>query len=72
LILIPCCLVTATDAGAFPGTPAFGRKTSGQPRRHVGSRLFLRSFCYSDRDQHADRPYSSKNLRERYRRGAEA
>ncbi|MBV8935520.1 MAG: xanthine dehydrogenase family protein molybdopterin-binding subunit, partial [Alphaproteobacteria bacterium] len=27
--------------------------------------------CYSDRDQHTDRPYSSKSLRECYRQGAE-
>ncbi len=34
--------------------------------------LELRLRCYSDRDQHTDRPYSSKNLRECYRQGAEA
>ena len=34
--------------------------------------LELRLRCYSARDQHADRPYSSKNLRECYRQGAEA
>ncbi|WP_322883904.1 xanthine dehydrogenase family protein molybdopterin-binding subunit [Microvirga lotononidis] len=34
--------------------------------------LDLRLQCYSDRDQIANRPYSSKNLRECYRRGAEA
>jgi xanthine dehydrogenase YagR molybdenum-binding subunit len=34
--------------------------------------LDLRLRCYSDRDQIANRPYSSKNLRECYRRGAEA
>ncbi|MGO4525066.1 xanthine dehydrogenase family protein molybdopterin-binding subunit [Microvirga sp. 2MCAF35] len=34
--------------------------------------LDLRLRCYSDRDQIADRPYSSKNLRECYHRGAEA
>jgi xanthine dehydrogenase YagR molybdenum-binding subunit len=34
--------------------------------------LDLRLRCYSDRDQHADRPYSSKNLRDCYRQGAEA
>jgi xanthine dehydrogenase YagR molybdenum-binding subunit len=34
--------------------------------------LELRLRCYSDRDQHADRPYSSKSLRECYRQGAEA
>src|SRR5262249_46705335 len=32
----------------------------------------LRLRCYSDRDQHDDRPYSSKALRECYRQGAEA
>ncbi len=32
----------------------------------------LRLRCYSDRDQHEDRPYSSKALRECYRQGAEA
>src|SRR6476620_10190326 len=34
--------------------------------------LELRLRCYSDRDQHDDRPYSSKALRECYRQGAEA
>src|SRR5438132_2630701 len=34
--------------------------------------LDLRLRCYSDRDQHTDRPYSSKSLRECYRQGAEA
>jgi xanthine dehydrogenase YagR molybdenum-binding subunit len=33
--------------------------------------LELRQRCYSDRDQNADLPYSSKGLRECYRRGAE-
>jgi len=32
----------------------------------------LRLRCYSDRDQHSDRPYSSKSLRDCYRQGAEA
>ncbi len=34
--------------------------------------LELRLRCYSDRDQNADRPYSSKSLRACYRRGAQA
>jgi xanthine dehydrogenase YagR molybdenum-binding subunit len=34
--------------------------------------LDLRLRCYSDRDQHEDRPFSSKALRECYRQGAEA
>jgi xanthine dehydrogenase YagR molybdenum-binding subunit len=34
--------------------------------------LELRLRCYSDRDQNADRPYSSKSLRACYRQGAEA
>jgi xanthine dehydrogenase YagR molybdenum-binding subunit len=34
--------------------------------------LELRLRCYSDRDQTTDLPYSSKNLRECYRQGAEA
>jgi xanthine dehydrogenase YagR molybdenum-binding subunit len=34
--------------------------------------LELRLRCYSDREQHGDRPYSSKSLRECYRQGAEA
>jgi xanthine dehydrogenase YagR molybdenum-binding subunit len=33
--------------------------------------LELRLRCYSDRDQHTGRPYSSKSLRECYRQGAE-
>src|SRR5215472_15288704 len=32
--------------------------------------LELRLRCYSDRDQHGDRPYGSKHLRECYRQGA--
>jgi xanthine dehydrogenase YagR molybdenum-binding subunit len=34
--------------------------------------LELRLRCYSDQDQHEDRPFSSKALRECYRQGAEA
>ncbi|WP_262268786.1 xanthine dehydrogenase family protein molybdopterin-binding subunit [Microvirga yunnanensis] len=34
--------------------------------------LELRLKCYSDRDQHNGKPYSSKNLRECYHQGAEA
>jgi xanthine dehydrogenase YagR molybdenum-binding subunit len=34
--------------------------------------LELRLRCYSDRDQHKDIPYTSKNLRECYRQGAAA
>ena len=34
--------------------------------------LEMRLRCYSDRDQHTDRPYSSKSLRDCYRQGAEA
>jgi xanthine dehydrogenase YagR molybdenum-binding subunit len=34
--------------------------------------LELRLRCYSDRDQNADRPYSSKSLRDCYAKGAEA
>ena len=34
--------------------------------------LELRLRCYSERDQNRDRPYSSKALRDCYRRGAEA
>jgi xanthine dehydrogenase YagR molybdenum-binding subunit len=34
--------------------------------------LELRLRCYSDRDQHNDRPYSSKGLHECYRQGSEA
>jgi xanthine dehydrogenase YagR molybdenum-binding subunit len=34
--------------------------------------LELRLRCYSDRDQHEDRPYSSKALRDCYRQGAAA
>jgi xanthine dehydrogenase YagR molybdenum-binding subunit len=34
--------------------------------------LELRLRCYSDRDQHENKPYSSKALRECYRQGAEA
>ena len=34
--------------------------------------LELRLRCYSEREQHGDRPYSSKALRDCYRQGAEA
>ena len=34
--------------------------------------LELRLRCYSDRDQNADKPYSSKKLRECYQQGAQA
>ena len=34
--------------------------------------LELRLRCYSERDQHEDRPYGSKALRDCYRQGAEA
>jgi CO/xanthine dehydrogenase Mo-binding subunit len=34
--------------------------------------LELRLRCYSDRDQNTGEPYSSKNLRDCYRQGAEA
>jgi xanthine dehydrogenase YagR molybdenum-binding subunit len=34
--------------------------------------LELRLRCYSERDQHTDRPYSSKSLRDCYRQGAQA
>jgi xanthine dehydrogenase YagR molybdenum-binding subunit len=34
--------------------------------------LALRLRCYSDRDQHGNRPFSSKALRDCYRQGAEA
>jgi xanthine dehydrogenase YagR molybdenum-binding subunit len=34
--------------------------------------LALRLRCYSDRDQHEDIPYTSKELRECYRQGAQA
>ncbi len=34
--------------------------------------LELRLRCYSDHDQHTDRPYSSKSLRDCYRQGVEA
>jgi len=34
--------------------------------------LELRLNCYSERDQHGDRPYSSKSLRECYRQGSQA
>jgi xanthine dehydrogenase YagR molybdenum-binding subunit len=34
--------------------------------------LELRLRCYSDHDQHTDRPYSSKSLRDCYRQGATA
>ena len=47
------------------------RWTSSRSRSTLDP-LELRLRCYSERDQHEDRPYSSKALRECYRQGAEA
>ena len=46
----------------------YGRAGGGAKARSVELRL----RCYSDRDQNEDLPYTSKQLRECYRQGAEA
>ena len=48
------------------------RERDGRARRSAEARpLELRLRCYSDRDQNEDVPYTSKQLRECYRQGAE-
>ena len=48
------------------------RRWTSSRSRSSSIPLELRLRCYSERDQHEDRPYSSKALRECYRQGAEA
>jgi xanthine dehydrogenase YagR molybdenum-binding subunit len=68
-------LPTACDMRAPSAAPALFALESAMDELAVAlalDPLELRLRCYSDRDQHDDRPYSSKALRECYRQGAEA
>jgi xanthine dehydrogenase YagR molybdenum-binding subunit len=68
-------LATSCDMRAPSAATALYALESAMDELAVALRLDpleLRLRCYSDRDQHDNRPYSSKALRECYRQGAEA
>ena len=68
-------LATSCDMRAPSAAPGVYALESAMDELAVALKLDpleLRLRCYSDRDQHGDRPYSSKSLRECYRQGAEA
>ncbi|PWT84543.1 MAG: aldehyde oxidase, partial [Proteobacteria bacterium] len=68
-------LATSSDMRAPSAATALFALESAMDELAVALKLDpleLRLRCYSDRDQHDDRPYSSKALRECYRQGAEA
>ncbi len=68
-------LPTSCDMRAPSAGPAIYALESAMDELAVALKLDpleLRLRCYSDRDQHTNRPYSSKNLHECYRQGAEA
>ncbi len=68
-------LATSSDMRAPSTAPAVYALECAMDELAVALRLDpleLRLRCYSDRDQHGDRPYSSKGLRECYRRAADA
>jgi xanthine dehydrogenase YagR molybdenum-binding subunit len=68
-------LATSCDMRAPSAATALYALESAMDELAVALRLDpleLRLRCYSDRDQHDDRPYSSKALRECYRQGADA
>jgi xanthine dehydrogenase YagR molybdenum-binding subunit len=68
-------LATSCDMRAPSAAPAVYALESAMDELAVALKLDpleLRLRCYSDRDQHSDRPYSSKGLRDCYRQGAEA
>jgi xanthine dehydrogenase YagR molybdenum-binding subunit len=68
-------LATSCDMRAPSAAPAVYALECAMDELAVALKLDpldLRLRCYSDRDQHGDRPYSSKSLRECYRQGAEA
>jgi xanthine dehydrogenase YagR molybdenum-binding subunit len=68
-------LATSCDMRAPSATPALFALESAMDELAVALKLDpleLRLRCYSDRDQHEDKPYASKALRECYRQGAEA
>jgi xanthine dehydrogenase YagR molybdenum-binding subunit len=68
-------LATSCDMRAPSAAPAMFALESAMDELAVALRLDpleLRLRCYSERDQHGNRPYSSKRLRDCYRQGAEA
>ena len=68
-------LSTSCDMRAPSATTALFALESAMDEIAVALKLDpieLRLRCYSDRDQHEDKPYSSKALRECYRQGADA
>ncbi|HJZ30617.1 MAG TPA: xanthine dehydrogenase family protein molybdopterin-binding subunit, partial [Hyphomicrobiaceae bacterium] len=68
-------LATACDMRAPSAASAVYALESAMDELAVALKLDpleLRLRCYSDRDQHEDRPYGSKALRECYRQGAAA
>ncbi|MGA0598359.1 xanthine dehydrogenase family protein molybdopterin-binding subunit [Enterovirga sp. CN4-39] len=68
-------LPTSCDMRAPSAAPALFALESAMDELAIALKLDpveLRLRCYSDRDQHEDKPYSSKALRECYREGAEA
>ncbi len=68
-------LATSCDMRAPSAAPAVYALECAMDELAVALKLDpldLRLRCYSDRDQHGDRPYSSKSLRDCYRQGAEA
>ena len=68
-------LPTSADMRAPSAAPALFALESAMDELAVKLKLDpleLRLRCYSDRDQHEDKPFSSKKLRECYQQGAEA
>jgi xanthine dehydrogenase YagR molybdenum-binding subunit len=68
-------LATASDMRAPSATTSVHALECAMDELAVALKLDpleLRLRCYSDRDQNGGQPFSSKNLRECYRRGAEA
>src|SRR4029078_7073160 len=68
-------LATSCDMRAPSATTAMFALESAMDELAIALKLDpleLRLRCYSDRDQHENRPYTSKELRECYRQGAEA
>jgi xanthine dehydrogenase YagR molybdenum-binding subunit len=66
-------LATSCDMRGPSATTAVYALESAMDELAVALRidpLDLRLRCHSDREQHSDRPYSSKNLRDCYRQGA--
>jgi xanthine dehydrogenase YagR molybdenum-binding subunit len=73
--LVPLDLATSCDMRAPSAASGVYAVEAAMDELAVALKLDpleLRLRCYSDRDQHTKRPYSSKALRECYRQGAEA